>query len=141
MRRILLVLILLATVASIAHAACQVLIVRNNDPGDSTNTWRWQRGYPVVVRDGAWTWGREEDPRYSNTFVIVTISNLSQAQVQPVLEAIQDSVDGKWIRRYHFLLKNVPLWVRQSLADSGRVTVTYAQIKAYVKNQRTGASW
>lgn len=110
-----------------------------------------QRGDIVVVKPDGWSWGREEHPmtatRFNPTrFFIVKIPGITVAQAKKYVQHRVDSydVDGDPITKTYRLWKieadTVPQWVKDSIQNTGEVTVTWNQIKGYIKNKKTGGT-
>lgn len=110
-----------------------------------------QRGDIVVVKPDGWSWGIEEHPltatRFSPPrFFIVKIPGITVAQAKKYIQSRVDSFasDGdpiiKTFRLWKIEADSVPQWVKDSIKNTGEVTVTWNQIRNYIRNKKTGAT-
>lgn len=110
-----------------------------------------QRGDMIVAMPDGWVWGREEHPltaiRFNpSRFFIVKIPGITVAQAKKYLQPRVDSFDSegypitKTSRLWEFEVDSVPQWVKDDIKNNGEVTVTWNQIKSYIKNKKTGAT-
>jgi len=95
------------------------------------------RGDIVEVRPDGANYGKEEGlPK----FVVIKIPDLTITQAQkyvaPHLSADKQTVLRR--RLYSGLLDSVPAAVKLELKATGVVTVTFSQIRNYIKNKKTG---
>lgn len=110
----------------------------------------YKRGDPVTVQPDGHPWGAKEGlPR----FVVVKIPGVSVEQVRDVIQEQTESDQGAALtdddglpvtfrrRRWRVLVDNVPQQIRRTLAQTGEVTVTPAQIKNYVRRVRDNAQF
>ena len=119
---------------------CEVLIKKHNSPGEDTGM-RWRRGDPVVVRAIGHSWGLEEDPATSDNFVIITITDVTVEQAQNWLERhAREGEDGQVVRlRLRRLIwAELPQGVKDQILSTGRYTTTWAAIRRFIRNMRTG---
>ena len=101
----------------------------------------WKRGDPVVVMEDGHEWGAEEGlPK----FWIVKIPGVSVAAatkyVDHVYEMVADTSVLKRKRLFNVLVDDVPNWIKTAIRDTGEVTVTFQQIRNFIKNRDTGAT-
>lgn len=106
----------------------------------------YKRGMPVVVQPDGHPWGaREGLPR----FYIIKLPGVSVSKVLKYI--IEDSTrddDGKVVRSrrrvWKFAIASMPAAARNKLVNTGVLTIgatgdyTWAQVRAYLINQKTG---
>ena len=99
----------------------------------------YKRGDPVVVQPDGHVWGRKEGlPR----FVVVKIPGVSVATVEALVQPQTEDDSGNPAavtfrrRRWRVLVDNLPAGIKQTLAQTGEITVTPAQVRNYVRRVR-----
>lgn len=147
---------------------CEILIKIDDriNPDPEINRRCYKKGMAVAVFEDGHTWGRLESKQQwiaeGNTaaswpsqgiFVIVKIPTVLAAKAQALLEhQTEDDLgnplvdaDGRPIvyrhRRFKLFVDDIPLAVRNTLATNGEITVTVAQIRAYLKRIRDNAQF
>jgi hypothetical protein len=89
----------------------------------------YKRGDIVDVRPDGWPWGKEEGlPR----FYIVKITGLS-VDIAKKYMGTDNSIRRIWKVR----ADDVPTAIKNQLLSKGIVTVTWTQVKGYVRNKLT----
>ena len=128
---------------------CELLICAvNKTHPDATKDERgcYKRGDVVMVKDDGYQWSANEG---LPLFVIVKIPGRTVAQAEKYcLPYTLDDLGGVSPtrivrRRLHGVevdAASLPAWVKTSLRDTGTVTVTFTQIRNYIKNKITGAT-
>lgn len=102
----------------------------------------YKLGDPVVVMPDGHEWGAEEGlPK----FYIVKIPGLAVETAKKWIQHWEDTTDPAkptivQRRLYRLKVADIPTTIRKTLQQTGQVTVTLAQIRNYVVNQRTGAA-
>lgn len=122
-------------------------LIRLTDAGASTRDC-WKRGDIINVAPDGFAWGRKEskavwiadgnDPAgwHDSTFLL-KVPGLTLAKAR---NYVGPEVDlGLRIQRSLWRIKaeDVPQWVKTAIAQDAEVTVTPAQIKAYIENKVT----
>jgi len=105
----------------------------------------YKRGDVIVAMPDGHGWGIEEHP-LTTTYspprsFIVKIPGITVAQANKYLRPEVDDVDPSKIktrRLWKIEADLVPQWVKTSIATTGEVTVTWNQIKTFIKNKKTG---
>ncbi len=108
----------------------------------------YQRGDIVVVMPDGHPWGIEEHPLTTTynppKFFIVKIPGITVAQAQKYLHPETDGVDAEGDpipvtrRLWRIRADDVPQWVKNEIQNNGEVTVTWNQIKTFIRNKKTG---
>ncbi len=116
----------------------EILFVRDDQAGEEAFTWK--RGDPIIVRPEGHRWGTQEDPA-ARKFFIVTITDKTAAQISSIVEEVPIDAQGNHLRlRTRRLDSSVlPAAVLEQLLTTGRLSMTFAQARAYIRNMRTGA--
>lgn len=142
---------------------CEILIKASDAVNTDTiknRTGCYKRGMPIVVFEDGHIWGREESKQQwileGNTsaswpsqgkFVIVKIPTAPVPKAQALLDLQTEDDLGVETgglyrrRRWQLLVNSLPLAVRNTLATNGEVTVTVAQIRAYLQRIRDAAQY
>lgn len=103
----------------------------------------YKRGDLVAIQPNGWPWGKEEHPSTSSNpnFFLVKVPdvNLSENRITQLLR-LDEALDGTLLSRalYRAEIDAIPAAIRNQLVTTGIVTVTWAQIRAYIRNKRTG---
>lgn len=124
---------------------CEILIFAGNNTHPNPEKDRrgcWKRGYPVVVKEDGHPWGVEERlPK----FVVVKIPGVPAAKAAAFLEAqlVDDAgapFTGIFRRRaWQVAWLALPAGIRNTLQTTGKITVTVAQIRNYLRRIRDDA--
>lgn len=107
---------------------------------DSTKDVRgsYKRGDIVVVMPDGHRWGVLEG---LPNFVVVKIVGLDHERAQQFIESESELDSGRQVttrrRRWNIRWNDLPLGVRNSLRDTGEVSVTWAQVRNFVQNKTT----
>jgi hypothetical protein len=114
----------------------------------------YKRGMPVVVMPDGHVWGTEEK---LPAFVVLKLPGVPVSKVEKYLE-MDDEPDGTTDhegnqrmrtvrrRRWKFILDGMPAAARNKLAAQGALVIgpsgdyTWAQVRNFLQNQRTGKS-
>ena len=125
------------------------LLVRrrsNTDPNATKDQMLYKKGDIVVVKPDGHEWGNQEDPALHPDgvagcgFVIVKIPGVTPTpeKIEKWMGHIQD-IDGTMTKRrlWQVMTDDVPLAVRNQLRDFGVVTVTWTQVKNFIRNKLT----
>lgn len=101
----------------------------------------YKRGDFVVVMPNGHEWGKEEGlPK----FVVVKIPGLSVEAAKKYIQSEEGEPDADGnrpiLRRrlFRILIDDAPSTIKQQLMDTGEVTVTWEQVRNFVKNKLTG---
>ena len=113
------------------------VLIKLERASDESDLKAWTRGHPVAVQEDGWTWGALEGlPR----FCVLHLTDVSADQVRDWLDpdydgTIDDAPVLRAIRKWRLDMDdlNIPNWVKQSIKDTGRVSVTLAQIINFLK--------
>lgn len=98
----------------------------------------YKRGDLVVVMEDGHPWGRGEG---LPTFVRVKIPGVPASRVRRYLaeDLVTDQFTGQPTRRrrrlWRLLVDDVPNAIRRALRDAGEVTVTWEQVRGYVRDK------
>lgn len=114
-----------------------IKLERADNPTDKN---AWHRGHAVCVKPDGWQWGRAERlPK----FCVIRITDMTPEQVEPYMATEESDLylaDGLTknqiaIRKFFFDLDDVaiPLIVKNSIKNTGMVSVTKAQIVNFIK--------
>lgn len=105
----------------------------------------YQRGDIVVIMSDGHSWGKEEHPLTTTytppKFFIVRVLDKTVEQAQKYLASRFNDIDPDMLktrRLYQLLADDVPQWVKNSIQATGEVTVTWSQIKNFIRNKKTG---
>lgn len=115
----------------------------NSNPDPVIDRGCYKRGDLVAIQPNGWPWGKEEHPSTSSdpNFFLVKVPdiNLSETRITEFL-ALDEALDGSLLSRalWRAEIDTIPPAIRNQLVNTGMVTVTWAQIKAYIRNKRTG---
>ncbi len=126
----------------------ELLLRRNSktDPDPVKDQMLYKRGDIVVVKPDGHEWGRLEDPSLHPDgvsgcgFVIVKIPgvNPTPAKLEKWMGHVQDIDETMTKRRlWEVMTDDVPTAIRNKLRDDGVVTVTWTQLKNYIRNKLT----
>lgn len=103
----------------------------------------YKLGDPVVVMEDGHVWGALEGPP---KFYIIKIPGLAVATVRKYISAWQDTTEPEkpattlQRRLYRINVANLPANIKNALTTAGVVSTTFAKIRTYIINQKTGAS-
>jgi hypothetical protein len=107
----------------------------------------YQRGDVVDIKPDGHLWGKEEHPMTTTYnpphFFIVKIPGITVEQARKYIQPRMDDIDTTKVttrRLFKLLADDVPQWVKNSIQTTGEVTVTWAQIKNFVQNKKTGVT-
>lgn len=90
----------------------------------------WKRGDIVVVMPDGHEWGGEERlPK----FVVVKIPGVDAERARKYIEHYAAAR-----RRYRIRVDDVPNAIRNQLRDTGQVTVTWNQVRNFIRDKATG---
>ena len=119
---------------------CEILIKATNsshvDPEEDKK--HWKRGDIVVIQEDGHEWGNLETLPH---FIKVRIQNVP---VDTARAYVAEHLDDLGVRESRSLFRllvdaqTLPQWVKDSLRDTGMVTVTWNQIRTYIQNKKTG---
>ena len=126
----------------------ELLLRRNNnaDPDPVKDKMLYKRGDIVEVKPDGHEWGNLEDPALHPDgvagcgFVIVKIPGVmpTPEKIDKWLGHIQDGDEVITKRRlWEIMMDDVPTGIRNKLRDDGVVTVTWTQLKNYIRNKLT----
>jgi len=99
----------------------------------------YKRGDVVVVMPDGNVWGKAEGlPK----FVIVKVPGLPVDQARKYVESEADATGDNIItrRKFKLLVDDIPQALKNQLKAKGEVTVSWNQVKSYVKNKVTGVT-
>ncbi len=126
----------------------ELLIRRNSktSPDPVKDKMLYKKGDIVVVKPDGHEWGRMEDPALHPDgvdgcgFVIVKVPGVTATpeKIAKWLGTIKD-IDGTMTKRrfWEVMTDDVPANIRNKLRDNGVVTITWTNLKNYIRNKLT----
>ncbi len=126
----------------------ELLIRRKNkaDPDPVKDQMLYKKGDIVVVMPDGHEWGRMEDPALHPDgvagcgFVIVKVAGVTATpeKIAKWLGVIKD-IEGTMTKRrlWEVMTDDVPTSIRNKLRDDGVASVTWTQLKNYIRNKLT----
>ena len=126
----------------------EILLRRKSktDPDPIKNERLYKRGDIVSIRPDGQEWGRMENPDLHPDgvdgcgFVIIKVPGVmpTQKTMDKWLGQASGSNESMVKRRlWGLMIDNLPVSIRNELRDEGSVTVTWNQIKNYMRNKLT----
>lgn len=114
------------------------ILIKLQRADDETDKKAFTRGHPVVVQPDGWEWGALERPP---RFFVLAVSGLTVEQARPYLEPDLDVAVGDAPPAYLAVRKwwldidaaDLPVAIKNSIRDTGRASVTKAQLEAFIK--------
>lgn len=91
----------------------------------------YKRGDIVVIMPDGHSWGAMEG---LPNFVVVKIPGVSHTAAQKYLAG----TEGQLRRNFHIRVDDVPNAIRQELRDTGETTVSWQQVRGFIRNKVTG---
>ena len=143
MRVIVLTLALLCLASAANAEGCEILFAaRSQDCAVADSAMCWRKGDPLFARRVGFPWPRGENPDSTNDFVVITVTDKSPGHANDWLEIQRTQGDSVVVglRLRQLIMSNLPQAVRDSLGTNGpgRYTTSWAQIKQFIRNLRTG---